>query len=287
MLNNAEIILMNDISEGESILNSLPVQGEGLSSLRQSEVFLGGMDLRRAPQEWGEGVSPTHLLCFIVAGHLQYIGGSTPIEVNRGQLLIVPSHMPKRLLLQSGTVKIVWFHLHLKEIWSHLNDIHELVRNVQNMAILDTSMEQLLKECRIDDLSSVESRHLLSQLIAHYLMREVAPAETSRYNATRRILDGIWGSVNARPAHLWTVTELARLAQMSCGHFHRTVRSLGYESPIEVVREIRLQQAVGLLRNTDWSLERIANAVGYQSVYAFSNAFLRQYGVRPGAFRRL
>ncbi|MFK7954701.1 MAG: helix-turn-helix domain-containing protein [Lysobacterales bacterium] len=37
---------------------------------------------------------------------------------------------------------------------------------------------------------------------------------------------------------------------------------------------------------TDTPLSRVADQVGYRSEAAFSQAFKKQYGLRPGEFRR-
>lgn len=47
----------------------------------------------------------------------------------------------------------------------------------------------------------------------------------------------------------------------------------------------RLCLAADLLRTTDHTLASVARQVGYANPYAFSAAFQRFYGVRPGQHR--
>lgn len=49
---------------------------------------------------------------------------------------------------------------------------------------------------------------------------------------------------------------------------------------------VRIQRASRLLLETDLSLIVVAERIGYQSEAAFSQAFKKQFGVRPGEFRR-
>jgi AraC-like DNA-binding protein len=44
--------------------------------------------------------------------------------------------------------------------------------------------------------------------------------------------------------------------------------------------------ATRLLRDEGWSVSATARRVGYATEAAFSNAFLRFVGTRPGAYRR-
>lgn len=48
----------------------------------------------------------------------------------------------------------------------------------------------------------------------------------------------------------------------------------------------RMFQGRNLLRQTDLSLDAIAERVGYGSAAAFSLAFTRTQGIAPGAFRK-
>ncbi len=58
-------------------------------------------------------------------------------------------------------------------------------------------------------------------------------------------------------------------------------------TPLQYVIFLRLQRASHLLTDTSTSLSFVAESVGYQSEAAFSQAFKKQYGMRPGEFRRV
>jgi len=57
------------------------------------------------------------------------------------------------------------------------------------------------------------------------------------------------------------------------------------EAPAAYLTRWRMDVAARRLRDGDESLEQVAAAVGYTSVYAFSRAFRRARGVPPGRFR--
>lgn len=76
----------------------------------------------------------------------------------------------------------------------------------------------------------------------------------------------------------WTVTELARAVGVSRPVLARRFHERG-ASPIAVLTRLRA-------RDTDRSLAEIADAVGYESEFAFNRAFKRHHGISPGRFRR-
>ena len=57
-------------------------------------------------------------------------------------------------------------------------------------------------------------------------------------------------------------------------------------TPLQYVIFVRLQKATRLLIESSTALISVAEGVGYQSEAAFSQAFKKQYGMRPGEFRR-
>ncbi len=83
----------------------------------------------------------------------------------------------------------------------------------------------------------------------------------------------------------WTVTELARAVGVSRPVLARRFHERG-ASPIAVLTRLRLEHAAELARDTDRSLAEIADAVGYESEFAFNRAFKRHHGISPGRFRR-
>jgi AraC-like DNA-binding protein len=55
---------------------------------------------------------------------------------------------------------------------------------------------------------------------------------------------------------------------------------------MERVRVLRMARAAALIRRGAGKLEPMALALGYSSLYAFSTAFRRSFGVSPSEYRR-
>ncbi len=87
------------------------------------------------------------------------------------------------------------------------------------------------------------------------------------------------------PIRAWSLDELADIAAMSRASLVRAFHRAGAPAPLAFLAELRLAIARRRLSDGGASLERIAAEVGYHSQTAFSRAFVRKYGMRPGKLR--
>jgi AraC-like DNA-binding protein len=93
-------------------------------------------------------------------------------------------------------------------------------------------------------------------------------------------------AMHQQPSKSWTVEMLAKVARESRSAFAAHFTSVMQQSPMAYLAHWRMFQSRNLLRQTDLSLEDIAERVGYGSAAAFALAFTRSQGIAPGAFRK-
>jgi len=92
--------------------------------------------------------------------------------------------------------------------------------------------------------------------------------------------------MHSKPAHAWTVDELADhvgLSRSALGE--RFVAVIG-QPPMQYLTRWRLQLAADLLQGSRRTVAAIAADVGYESEAAFSRAFKRELGAAPATWRR-
>lgn len=90
-----------------------------------------------------------------------------------------------------------------------------------------------------------------------------------------------FGDMVARPGAQHTVASLAATANLSRSAFMaRFSQSLG-DSPMAVLRVLRMQKALHLIAAETLAPTQIADAVGYGSRYGFVRAFRQVYGRNP------
>lgn len=89
--------------------------------------------------------------------------------------------------------------------------------------------------------------------------------------------------MHERPAHRWTVAELAREAGLSRSTFFERFRRAVGAAPMDYLLTWRMALAQDLLRRRD-DIAEVAQRVGYSSASTFSVAFVRHVGVPPGRY---
>lgn len=80
--------------------------------------------------------------------------------------------------------------------------------------------------------------------------------------------------------------ELADLVGLSRFHFCTAFGAATGSSPHAWLTRLRMDQACGLLADTEFRITEIALSVGYQTASSFTAAFRRHTGLTPSQFRR-
>lgn len=92
-------------------------------------------------------------------------------------------------------------------------------------------------------------------------------------------------ALHERPAHPWTVAELARVAALSRAALARRFALEVGRPPLAYLTSWRMGLAREALLEDGATLASVARAVGYASEYAFAAAFKREVGEAPGRWR--
>lgn len=132
--------------------------------------------------------------------------------------------------------------------------------------------------------ADLASALLVMVLRAHF---DREPADTGLMGLlTQRQSARAVGAMMAALDRAWTLDELAAEAGASRATLVRIFQKTAGMAPLAFLAELRLGLARRKLSTGTGSLATIAADVGYQSESAFSRAFQRRYGMRPGEARR-
>jgi AraC-like DNA-binding protein len=80
--------------------------------------------------------------------------------------------------------------------------------------------------------------------------------------------------------------DVAKAANLSPFHFHRSFALVFRETPHQYLTRHRLEKAARLLRSTEMSVTEVGLETGFESAAAFSDVFRRYHGVPPLRYRR-
>lgn len=87
-------------------------------------------------------------------------------------------------------------------------------------------------------------------------------------------------------AHQWTVEEMAALVGLGTTLFNERVKSYSGFSPINYLINIRISEAIKLLKQREISVTDIALDTGFYSSQHFSTTFKKLTGYKPSEFRK-
>jgi AraC family transcriptional activator of mtrCDE len=131
---------------------------------------------------------------------------------------------------------------------------------------------------------------LLKQIIVSLVRRSLKSSQrwTDRFSilADRQVTRAFADMV-ARPGAAHSVQSLAHSAGLSRSAFMARFSDIFGQSPMAILRDLRMRQAAVDLTTTTLSIDVIALNVGYESRSSFVRAFRRAYNRDPSDYRRI
>lgn len=123
---------------------------------------------------------------------------------------------------------------------------------------------------------------LIFLLVSHHDEGE-QPSEKELRNQFR--IKAMLQFIHAHYGEPLTTKAIASSASISESECLRCFKSTLGTTPIQYLREYRIQQAAALLTATDWSISQIGAHCGFQEMSYFSRTFRRLKGCAPGEYR--
>jgi AraC-like DNA-binding protein len=149
-------------------------------------------------------------------------------------------------------------------------------------AIMESAEKRAGGECVLAKLSEL----MFIEVIRRYI--EMLPPEQSGWLAGLRdpFIGKALAQMHRRPAHDWTLEELAREIGLSRSVLAERFAAMVGMPPMQYLGRWRMQIASGLLAEGGANVATIANEIGYDSEASFSRAFKKMVGVPPSVWRR-
>lgn len=131
-------------------------------------------------------------------------------------------------------------------------------------------------------------RERLSRLI--FLLAKNCP-KTEKRPSEKALRDGerikaMLRYIQGHYAEELTLAKIAQSAAVSKNECLRCFQSMIGSTPIQYVKQIRIQKAAELLASTDRKISDIGMECGFQEMSYFAKTFRELKGCTPGAFRR-
>ena len=116
--------------------------------------------------------------------------------------------------------------------------------------------------------------------------QDQAPADVKLTTQDKLFMDQLKEAINSNMANPnLKMDELGEQLGISRVQLYRKVKTLTGLSPVELLRQMRLQKGKVLLNTTTKTVAEIAYEVGFNSSSYFANCFKKQFGKLPMEFR--
>lgn len=269
----ANVIDMNESSA--TPLLKLGIKNCTLTSIKDRYLILVGGNERK-----------DCLLLYLIDGEVEFETGNGIIHAKPGYLIHYPMSIPRRLELVKGS-RYTELAIHIgSDIFSPFKTSNVIVRKSEFMPQMLEAFRGYVNETTYRKQDFIKAASIYANLMTVCLSREMHIVNNPVKSPMDSAMEKLWDAIKLHPHEDWTVDKMASFVHSSSSNFFRMVKRQKGFSPIQYVADIRMEKAKLLIENGGYSLKDISEAVGYSSVYSFSNAFSRHVGVRPGAYRR-
>lgn len=159
-----------------------------------------------------------------------------------------------------------------------------LVLPFDDMSPVGPTLELLFREA-FDDAFGRQAaldrliEYFLIQMLRHVVVSGQLQGGIFAALADARLAHAV-NAMHERPAHPWTLDELADLAGMSRARFAVNFREAVGLTPLDYLTDWRMSIAQNLLK-LGRPIKSVANAVGYQSQAALARVFAKRVGHPP------
>jgi AraC-like DNA-binding protein len=162
-----------------------------------------------------------------------------------------------------------------------LNNTSVLVRVKDAFTILQTIKDELSQQ---EVGYATRVNHLIDELLI-LIVRQSTHQMNSRRDFPQTFTK-LEQTLRQNLAHQWTVEEMAALIGLGTTAFSEKVKNYTGFSPLNYLINIRISEAIKLLKQQEMSVTSIALETGFYSSQHFSTTFKKLTGYTPVEFRK-
>lgn len=203
-----------------------------------------------------------------------------------------------------GIGSFSWIHLSTQKLesgeiitgkWSSLSENESLAigkilqLNVSPVLLKFNEAGRILKNIQIELFSQEIGYHASVNHLIDELFIQITRHLTRQSNPGRdfpKSFMNLEQTLRRNLSHQWTVEEMAALVGLGTTLFNEKVKNYSGFSPINYLINIRISEAIKLLKRPGISLTDIALDTGFYSSQHFSTTFKKLTGYTPSEFRK-
>ena len=241
------------------------------------------------------------VLIYCVAGSGWYSIGDRHYKVEKGEFFILPPGVPHSYGAdQKKSWTIYWVHFSGEHaaVYAENMDAPQKINVAFNSRIMDRIdiFEEILSTLHSGD--SLESLRYASSLLHHFLasMRYLKQFRTSQTNTggklsfafadEKAICDNAIHFMRENIEYQITLQKILDYIGYSQSHFSAIFKRQTGTSPHAYFNRMKIEQACGMLKNTDLKINQICHKLGIKDPYYFSRLFSKTMRMSPTDYRK-
>lgn len=262
------------------------------------QYLSAGLEERRAgePYHWDglrrriDPARPYLVFQYTLAGWGSYEENGTAHRQMPGSAFAayVPSGHRYCLPPESPGWTFFWLMFNHPFVVARMAQIKAEVGAVTELAVEGLVMARLVRLVEGISQGGFRDEWAQEQALFEFLWEYERHEHSRRYALPLRekLLVEVRGEVLAALESTPDMAHLARVRGMSRSHFGHHFRAVTGLPPARFVTQVRLEEVVRRLMETDHTLETIAVSTGFADAKHLCKVFRRHYHLSPGAFRR-
>jgi AraC-like DNA-binding protein len=223
-------------------------------------------------------------------------GGRAALRTIESRRLVLPTGEFRRIVAGEGDPQALLICGYFRAVYGSSVDlfstmISPIVEPFERDERLDHKLQAALDELTSQEVGSgAMSAALMKQVLVTLLRRSLRSNElwAERFSLlSDPNIARAFAAMIAKPGAAHSVETLASTAGLSRSAFMTRFSDTFGESPMALLRQVRMRHAATLLKANRLSIDQIASAVGYTNRSSFSRVFRSSFDNDPSDYRAL
>jgi AraC-like DNA-binding protein len=250
---------------------------------RQITVTSGGWERCRADYKIDRGGFSTPIVEFVVKGSGTLTMGGRDYAISPGSVFVYGPGIPHCIQVHPSPPMEKYF-VAFDGGADLMAECHILPGTVLRTMHAD-QIQFVFDDLIAHGLGDHGNRARMCQIALQYLLMKIAAnaipwdqagsAPVATYQKCRQFIEEHYLSVRS-------LAEIAAACHVNSAYLCRLFKRFRRQSPFQYLQNLKMNQAVELLRNDHYSVKRTAQELGFGDPYNFSRAFKRVFGIAPG-----
>lgn len=212
-----------------------------------------------------------------------YIPALTSVDRSNAEILLRQHELlreeTEKVLLLNDKNDELWMQHKLQSHFLHIVVTLAIILGVITILLLVLIFynRKLQKELKEQNRTLIEERD--RQLKLYHQLDDVLTKEDDFYNRFVTIIKKEYSDSSL------STDSLAQKLNLGGAQLTRKIKALTHFTPVEILRNYRLEQAKKLLINTDKNVNEITSEVGFSSSAYLTKCFREHFGQTPSEFR--